>query len=113
MMTLETNPPRHDRRDTHRGPVTSPNLLPLASEPPRGLGGAGSGRGDLHGSGRAPSPVSYPNGLRCTRVAAHTVSRSAAWHRRLSRQTGVSPRFEQPIGPEPGRVPDRPEGPSD
>jgi hypothetical protein len=50
--------------------------------------------------------------LRCTRVAAHTVGSSAAWNRRLSRRTGVSPRFEEPIGPEPGRASDRPEGPS-
>jgi hypothetical protein len=79
-----------------------------------GLGrcGSGPGRGDLHGSGRAPSPVSYPNGLQCTRVAAHTVVGSAAWHRRLPQRTGISPRFEEPIGPEPGRVPNRPEGPS-
>jgi hypothetical protein len=37
------------------------------------------------------------------------VGGSAAWCRRLSRRTTVSPRFAEPIGPAPGRLPDLPE----
>jgi hypothetical protein len=36
------------------------------------------------------------------------VGGSAAWCRRLSRRTGVSPRFAEPIGPSPGRLSDLP-----
>ena len=109
MMTLETNPPRHDRRDAHLSHAPTRDLVMVASEPRRGPGDADPGQGSLRGAGRAPSPVSYPNGLRCTRIAADAVSGSAAWHRRLSRRDGVSPRFAEPIGPEPGGVPDLPD----
>jgi hypothetical protein len=37
------------------------------------------------------------------------VSGSAAWCRRLARQTGVNPRFSEPIGPAPEGISDLPE----
>jgi hypothetical protein len=41
------------------------------------------------------------------------VGGSAAWCRRLTRRTGVSPQFTGPIGPAPGRLPDLPRELSD
>ena len=43
------------------------------------------------------------------RIAAQVVGASAEWSRRSSRQVGVSPRFDEPIGPAPRRVADWPE----
>jgi hypothetical protein len=91
-MTLEINPPQHDRRDTQRRPAACGNLVLVASEPLRSL-----------------PTVAGPNGLQCTRSAAHVVGASAAWFRRLSRRTKVSPLFDEPIGPAPGRISDLPE----
>jgi hypothetical protein len=91
MMTLEISQARPDRRDARRRPVDSRNLVLVASDPLR-----------------SPPTVAGPNGLHCTRVAAHLVSGSAAWCRRLSRRTRVSPRFAEPIGPSPGRLADLP-----
>ncbi len=99
MMTLEINRPRQDRRDTPREVVASRNLVLVASEASRGCGG----------SGRAAGSRSGPNGLNCTRVAAHVVGGAAAWDRRLPGRTGVSPLFDGPVGPAPGRVADLPE----
>ncbi len=91
MMTLEINPPRHDRRAAQGRPASSRNLVLVAS----------------HRS-QSPSRLAGPNGLHCTRVPAHVVAGSAAWCRRLSRRNGVSPRFAEPIGPAPGRPSDLP-----
>jgi hypothetical protein len=102
MMTLEINPPKQDRRDAQPEPTASLNLVLVASEPSRCGGGPGE---------RRPRPsVAGPNGLNCTRVAAHIVGGAAAWSRRVSSgRLGVSPMFDGPIGPAPGGVADRPE----
>ena len=83
-------------------------MVLVASEAPSGHDGSGRpGRG-------TPQPaVAGPNGLNCTRIAAHAVGGSAEWSRRPSRQASVSPRSTEPIGPAAGRVADRPEEPSD
>jgi len=91
MAELEIAPPRNDRHNSQRGQGFR-NLVLVASEP-----------------SRARPPVAGPNGLRCTRVAASTVSGSAAWCRRRGRQIQVSPRFDDPIGAAPGRTADLPE----
>jgi hypothetical protein len=110
MMTLEINRPRHDRQDAQCEPIASRNLVLVASESSRGRDG--SGPGGAAGS-RSRSTVAGPNGLNCTRIAAHVVGGAAAWSRRSSRQAGVSPRFEEPIGPAAGHVADLPEHLSD
>jgi hypothetical protein len=108
MMTLEINPPRHDRHDSQRKQAVSRNLVLVASEPSRGPDSAGPGR--IGAGGSRPQPtVSGPNGLQCTRVAAHTVGGSAAWCRRRAGHTRVSPRSEDPIGAEAGRLSGLPE----
>ena len=106
MMTLEIDRPRHDQRDPHRGHVASRNLVLVASESSRARAAAG-------GTVRSRPAVAGPNGLQCTRVAAHAVGGSAAWCRRLSRRAGVSPLSSEPIGPAPGRVSDLPADPSE
>ena len=110
MMTLEINPPRHDRRDARREDVASRHLVLVASDPTVGPGG-GLPQGPATDPSRSRSSVAGPDGLQCTRVAAHTVNGSAAWHRFRARQTGVSPRFEDPIyarlGSESDRLTDR------
>ncbi len=106
MMTIEINPPRHDRREAKRGHVASRNLVLVASE-------SSGGRDGVGGPTRSRPAVAGPNGMQCTRVAAHSVVGSAAWCRRLSRRASVSPLSAEPIGPAPGRVPDLPEDPSE
>ncbi len=103
MMTLEINPPRHDRRDAPREPVTSRNLVLVASEPPGGRDGSGLGAA---AASRSRPTVCGPAGLVCTRIAAHVVGGAAAWSRRLPGRAGASPRSEEPIGPTRGRVAD-------
>jgi hypothetical protein len=103
MMTLEINPPRHDRRETRRGHVASRNLVLVASEPALDRGGS-LHRGETTEPSRSQRILSGPNGLKGTRVAAHTVGVSAAWCRRRAGQIRVSPWSEDPIGPAPGRV---------
>ena len=102
MMTLEINPPRHDRHEPQRRLVVSRKLVLVASEPSRGSDGAGPGRSGPGGS-RSQLTAAGPNGLHCTRVAAHTVSGSAAWCRRRAGRNRVSPWSEDPIGTAPGR----------
>jgi hypothetical protein len=109
MMTLEIPSPGHARPEVQSKPIASRNLVVVASEPPRASDGSGSGRGGTDGR-RSQPPSAGPNGLRCTRVAAHVVGSSAASCRRLSRRASVSPRFSEPIGCEPGRGSDLPEG---
>ncbi len=108
MMTLEINPPRHDRHEPQRRPVVSRNLVLVASEPSRGPDSAGPGRSGAGGS-RSQSTIAGPNGLDCTRVAAHTMVGSAAWCRRRSGQPRVSPRSEDPVGAAPSRLSGLPE----
>jgi hypothetical protein len=98
-MTLEINKPRHDRRDTQRGHAVSRNLVLVASGPSWCREGAGPRRSGAGVLSRSQPSVVGPNGLHCTRLAAHAVSSSAAWWKRLSPGTGVSPRFAEPFGP--------------
>src|SRR4029079_13646387 len=99
MAQLELTPPGQDRRSTPEGRAHSLNLVAVASETPR--------RGSDVGKPRSAAAFSFRLGaigadsLRVgyTRVAAHAVGGSAAWCRRRCRQTGVSPRFTEPIDP--------------
>jgi hypothetical protein len=109
MAQLEITPPRHDRRSTQQGHTALRNLVLVASEPSRGYGDGVPGRGGCTAPSRARPTQAGPNGLNCTRVAANTVSGSAAWCRRRGRQIQVSPRFVDPIGAAPGRTADLPE----
>jgi hypothetical protein len=109
MAQREITPPRHDRRNAQQGHTARRNLVLVASEPSRGHGESVLGRGGRTEPGRARPTIAGPNGLHCTRVAAHTVSGSAAWCRRRGRQSQVSPRFLDPIGAAPGRTADLPE----
>ena len=52
--------------------------------------------------------IAGPNGLNCTRLPAHAVGSSAAWWRRISHGTGISPRFAEPFGPVSGDTPEPP-----
>ncbi len=108
---IENAPPRHDRCNMQRPHAASRNLVLVASEQSEGLGRGGGG-GGLTGPSQPRPAVSGPNGLRCTRIAANTLSRSAAWCRRRGRQVQVSPRFVDPIGAAPGRTADLPENTS-
>jgi hypothetical protein len=106
---LEIPPPATDRFNTQRRHGAVRNLVLVASEPTRGCGEGGSGRGGLTESSRARPAVAGPNGLQFTRVAAHTLSGSAAWCRRRGRQVQVSPRFAEPIGAAAGCTVDLPD----
>jgi hypothetical protein len=106
MMTLETNRPRDECREEQQKSVASRNLVLVASEP--SSSGKGSGPVGAASSQSLPT-VAGPNGLNCTRIAAHVMGASAAWCRRLFCQAGVSPLFEGPIARAPRRVADLPE----
>jgi hypothetical protein len=99
MMTLEIGKPRHDCRDKERGHASSRNLVLVASGPSWCRDGAFPRRSSAGILSRSQPSVVGPNGLHCTRLAAHAVSSSAAWWKRLSHGTGVSPRFAEPFGP--------------
>jgi hypothetical protein len=83
---LEIAPAATDRFNTERRHGALRNLVLVASEPTRGCGEGASGPGGLTESSRARPPIAGPNGLQFTRVAAHTLSGSAAWCRRRGRQ---------------------------
>ena len=109
---IENAPPRHDRCNMQRPHAAVRNLVLVASEQSEGLGRGGAGRGGVTEPSKTRSTIAGPNGLRCTRIAANTLSRSAAWCRRRGRQIQVSPRFVDPIGAAPGRTADLPENTS-
>jgi hypothetical protein len=102
MMTLELNPPRHDREEPRRIPVAARKLVLVSSEPAPNRGATAESR-------PLRSSQAGPNGLHCTRIAAHTLARSAAWCRRRAGQVRVSPRAGDPIGAAPGRLSGLPE----
>ena len=102
MMTLEINKPRHDRQETQSGRADRANWSSCASSPSCSDGGASS----------RPSVLACRVGRRClsrvrtacncTRLPAHAVGSSAAWWRRISHGTGISPRFAEPFVPASG-----------
>jgi hypothetical protein len=108
MMTLEINPPKHDSKGAQQKHVASRKLVLVASEPlePGRHATEPTNRG---GSRRSRHEKVGPNGLLCTRLAAHSVANSAAWCRRLSRRAGVSPSFMEPTGPIAERLANHPE----
>jgi hypothetical protein len=104
MAQLEMNTPRNDRRNTQHPRSAVRNLVVVASEPPDDCGKDGVRRS----APRQPTAIAGPNGLLCTRIAAHAVSGSAAWCRRRSANNRVSPWSLDPINAAPGRPADLP-----
>jgi hypothetical protein len=108
MAQLEIAPPHNDRRNTHNSSSAVRNLVVVASEPTEDRGKDGV----PHSSPRQPTAcrpaVAGPNGLLCSRIAAHTVGGSAAWCRRRAGNNRVSSWTLDPIGAEPGRPADLP-----
>jgi hypothetical protein len=104
MAQLEMNTPRNDRRNTLHPRSAVRNLVVVASEPPDACGKDGVRRS----APGQPTAIAGPNGLLCTRIAAHTVSGSAEWCRRRSGNNRVSPWNFDPIGAVPGRPTDLP-----
>jgi hypothetical protein len=108
MAQLEINPPRNDRRDTQDAHSAVRNLVVVASETTGEPGKNGVRRSSPHQPTACRSAVAGPNGLLCSRIAAHIVSGSAAWCRRRSGNNRVSPWTLNPVGAEPGRPADLP-----
>jgi hypothetical protein len=108
MAQLEIGPPRNDRRVTQRRHVAYRNLVVVASEPPQERRDNSVHPGGPPQSTSRQPPTAGPNGLQCTRIAAHTVGRSAAWCRRRSGNNRVSPWCLEPIGVAPGGQADLP-----
>ncbi len=98
MAQLEIGPPRNDRRVTQRGHVAYRNLVVVASDPQEERRDNNVRPGAPQQSTSCQPPVAGPSGLQCTRIAAHTVSGSAAWCRRRSGNHRVSPWSLEPIG---------------
>ena len=98
MAQLEIGSPRNDRRVTQRRHVAYRNLVVVASDPPQERRDNSARPGGPPQSTSCQPPIARPNGLQCTRIAAHTVGRSAAWCRRRSGNNRVSPWCLEPIG---------------
>ncbi len=109
MAQLAVAPTRNEQHDRQQRHGALRHLVLVASEPSRGNGDGVLGRSGRTGPSQARPAKAGPNGLCCTRVAADTVSGSAAWCRRRSRQNRVTPRFVDPIGAAPGRTDDLPD----
>ena len=77
---VESAPLRINRCNMQRPHATVRNLVLVASER---SGGPGCGE-----SGGARPAIAGPNGLRCARIAASAVSKSAVWCRRRGARTG-------------------------
>ena len=105
---IENAPPRINRCNM-RPDAALRNLVLVASEPFTGLDRAGTPRVGLTDPNRAKTAIAGPNGLRCTRIAAGTLSSSAAWCRRRGREIQVGPRCGDPICAAQGRTADLPE----
>jgi hypothetical protein len=101
---IEIAPTRIDRCNMQCQHVTLRKLVIVASE----HFGSDGGRGRPNEPIEAGPTVGGQHGLQCTRIAARTVSGSAAWCRRRGRQIQVSPRFVDPIGAPPGLTADLP-----
>jgi hypothetical protein len=100
MAQLESPPKEHGDCAQRGGSLLPRNLVLVASEPP-------SGHNAVRPIRSQPT-VAGPKGLRCTRIAAHTLAASTAWCRRRAHQIRVSPQFEDPIGGATGRLSDLP-----
>jgi hypothetical protein len=109
MMTIEINKPRHVRRDSELRKARYRNLVLVASGPTGCREIASSRTSGEATATQSQRSVAGPNGLRCTRLAAHAVSSSAAWWRRVFHGTGVSPRFAEPFEPAAGSIAEPPE----
>jgi hypothetical protein len=101
---LEMDTPSYNRPTTQHPRSAVRNLVVVASEPPDECGKDGVRRS----APRQPTAVAGPNGLLCTRIAAHIASGSAAWCRRRSGNNRVGPGSLDPIGAAPGRPADLP-----
>ena len=108
MAQLEINPPRNDRRNVQQAHSAVRNLVVVASEPARDRGKVGVPDSTSPQPAACRPAVAGPNGLLCSRIAAHTVSGSAAWCRRRAGNNRVSPWTLDPIGAVPGRPADLP-----
>jgi hypothetical protein len=108
MAQLENTQTRNDRRDTQPVPGASRNLVVVASDPAQGHGDDRVRRTESPEATTSRPAVAGPGGLVCTRIAAHTVSSSAAWCRRRSGNDRISPWSLNPIGAVPGRPTDLP-----
>jgi hypothetical protein len=110
---IESARPQIIRCNMQRPHTALPNLVLVGSESSRGLDCGGPGVRGLVETKEARQAIAGPNGFRCTQIAASTLSCSAAWCRRRSRDIQVSPRFNDPIGAAPGRTADLPESMSE
>jgi hypothetical protein len=98
---IEIAPTRINRCNMQQPDAALRKLVIVASEHSGSYGGRGR-------PNEARPTIAGPLGLQCTRIAARTVSGSAAWCRRRGRQLHVSPRFVDPIGASPGQTADLP-----
>jgi hypothetical protein len=109
MMALaESAPPRNDRHHPQHVRGAFRNLVIVASDPPQHHTNAAVSPGGSPRPATWQPPVAGPNGLLCTRIAAHAVGGSAAWCRRRAGNNRVSPACLEPIGMAPGRPSDLP-----
>jgi hypothetical protein len=100
---IEIAPTRINRCSMPTSHAPLRKLVIVASE-----GSETYNRGGLTEPNQGPSSVSGTHGLQYSRIAARTLSGSAAWCRRRGRQIHVSPRFVDPIGAPAGQTADLP-----